>query len=118
MALAPILSKILEWCILIQFNDYFVTSPLQFGLKKSMSSYHSLHGLSQAVYYMTLGSSVYSCLLDASKAFDLIDHFHLLSHGMVPFPPLLVYLMVFIKEVFIKEVFCLQFYSQCTWIFY
>ena len=26
IALAPILSRILEWCILIQFNNYFVTS--------------------------------------------------------------------------------------------
>ena len=36
IALAPILSKILEWCILIQFNNYFVTFPLQFGFMKSM----------------------------------------------------------------------------------
>ena len=38
IALAPILSKVLEWCILLQFSEYFVTSPLQFGFKKSMST--------------------------------------------------------------------------------
>ena len=75
IALAPILSKILEWCILIQFNDYFVTSPLQSGFKKSMST-TLCTGLVKniAAHYMTHGSPVYSCLLDASKAFDLVDH--------------------------------------------
>ena len=69
VALAPILSKILEWCILIQFNDYFVTSPLQFGFKKSMCT-TLCTGLVKniAAHYMTHGSPVYSCLLDASKA--------------------------------------------------
>ena len=63
IALAPILSKILEWCILIQFNNYFVTSPLQFGFKKSMST-TLCTGLVKniAAHYMTHGSPVYSCL--------------------------------------------------------
>ena len=62
-------------CILIQFNNYFVTSPLQFGFKKSMST-TLCTGLVKniAAHYMTHGSPVYSCLLDASKAFDLVDH--------------------------------------------
>ena len=57
------------------FNDYFVTSPLQFGFKKSMCT-TLCTGLVKniAAHYMTHGSPVYSCLLDASKAFYLVDH--------------------------------------------
>ena len=80
--------------------------------------------------YVTHGSPVYSCLLDASKAFDLVDHslsvfqqlldrntpgllVHLLitwyvqlivlivlSLGMVQYLPRLVYQMVYVREVF------------------
>ena len=60
---------------MIQFNDYFVTSPLQFGFKKSMST-TLCTGLVKNIsaHYMTHGSPVYSCLFDANKAFDLVDH--------------------------------------------
>ena len=33
IALAPTLSKVFEWCILIQFRTVFTTSSLQFGFK-------------------------------------------------------------------------------------
>ena len=96
IALAPILSKILEWCILIQFNNYFVTSPLQFGFKKSMST-TLCTGLVKniAAHYMTHGSPVYSCLLDASKAFDLVDHSILFQQLLDRNTPgLLVYFLI------------------------
>ena len=75
IALAPTLSKILEWCILLQYSEYFATSPLQFGFKKHMST-ALCTGLVKNIsaHYMSHGSSVFACLLDASKAFDLVDH--------------------------------------------
>ena len=73
---------------MIQFNDYFVTSPLQFGFKKSMCT-TLCTGLVKniAAHYMTHSSPVYSCLLDDSKAFDLVDHsllFQQLIDGNTP----------------------------------
>ena len=38
IALAPSISKILEWVILSQYSDAFVTSDLQFGFKRVMST--------------------------------------------------------------------------------
>ena len=38
IALAPTLSKALEWCILLLFRDHFQTSGLQFGFKSNMST--------------------------------------------------------------------------------
>ena len=49
--------------------------PLQFGFKKHMST-TLCTGLVKNIsaHYMLHGSSVFACLLDASKAFDLVDH--------------------------------------------
>ena len=38
IALAPTLSKVLEWCILLTYESSFSTSPLQFGFKPGMSA--------------------------------------------------------------------------------
>ena len=88
IALAPTLSKILEWCILLQYSEHFPTSPLQFGFKKHMST-TLCTGLVKNIsaHYMSHGCSVFACLLDASKAFDLVDHsllFQQLLHRRTP----------------------------------
>ena len=38
IALAPTLSKALEWCILLSYPDLFLTLGLQFGFKQKMST--------------------------------------------------------------------------------
>ena len=75
ITLAPSISKILEWVILSQYSDAFVTSDLQFGFKRGMST-SLCPGFIKCVVsrYMQNHSAVYGCFLDASKAFDLVDH--------------------------------------------
>ena len=75
IALAPTLSKILEWCILIAYHSAFSTSALQFGFKPGHSA-DLCTGLVQNVIakYCFSGSSVFGCFLDASKAFDRVNH--------------------------------------------
>ena len=68
IALASSLSKVLEWIILSEFSEFFVTNDLQFGYKKGVST--SL----VVSRYVQNGSPVYSYFLDASNAFDLVDH--------------------------------------------
>ena len=73
IALASCLSKIMEHLILIKFSSFFNSSSLQFkpssstsictGVVKSIVS-HNIHN----------SSSVLCCFVDASKAFDLVDH--------------------------------------------
>lgn len=75
IALASTLSKALEWCILLSYPQLFFTSGLQFGFKPKMST-SLCTGTVKCVIsrYMHGGSSVFACFLDASKAFDLVNH--------------------------------------------
>ena len=69
------LSKVLELSILRKYSDFFVTSDLQFGFKEGFSTLLCTGTLKNTVArYLHRGSAVFSCLLDASKAFDLVDH--------------------------------------------
>jgi len=75
IALAPILSKVLEWSILLKYRSSFITSSLQFGFKQGFSS-DLCTGLVKNVIarYLFNDTNVYGCFLDASKTFDRVDH--------------------------------------------
>ena len=75
IALAPTLSKVFEWCILIDHRSSFATSSLQFGFKQGLST-DLCTGLIKNVIarYLVNGSQAFGCFLDASKAFDRVDH--------------------------------------------
>ena len=77
--------------ILHKYSEFFTSSHLQFGFKPHSSTSLCTGVVKNVVcHYIRSGSSVYGCFLDASKAFDLVDHsilFHkLLERGL----PLLV----------------------------
>ena len=75
IALAPTLSKALEWCILLSYPDHFLTSGLQFGFKQKMSTTLCTGAVKNIVSrYLHENSAVFACFLDASKAFDLVNH--------------------------------------------
>ena len=75
IAMASTLSKILEWCILLEFPQFFVTSDLQFGLKNNSSTTLCTGVLKHVVAkYIYNGSSVFACFLSGSKAFDPVRH--------------------------------------------
>ena len=88
IALAPNLSKVLERCILTVYHKFFVTSDLQFGFKPGFSTSLCTGTLKNVVSsYIHKGSKVYSCFLDASKAFDRVNHdllFKLLQGRRLP----------------------------------
>ena len=72
IALAPNLSKILEWCILQCYGSFLSTSDLQFGFKSGFSSDLCSGMLKNDVSRYYRGSKVFACFLDASKAFDRV----------------------------------------------
>ena len=75
IALAPTLSKVFEWCILIVCNSAFFTSPLQFGFKNGYSTAFCTGLIKNVIsHYVFRESRVFGCFLDASKAFDRVDH--------------------------------------------
>ena len=75
IALASIMSKILELIILDRIETCLLTSNNQFGFKQG-------HGTDQCIFafkeildmYTSMNSRVSVCFLDASKAFDRINH--------------------------------------------
>ena len=75
IALAPTISKPLEWCILTQYSSSLMTCGLQFGFRQGLSTTIAT-GLIKNVTsrYLHRGSNVFGCFLDASKAFDLVNH--------------------------------------------
>ena len=75
IALASSISKILEHLILTKFSSYLHTSPLQFGFKPGFSTSLCTGVVKNIISrYIHNCSSVHGCFLDASKAFDLVDH--------------------------------------------
>ena len=75
IALASVVSKLLEAIILNRSENYLTTNDNQFGFKKR-------HGTDQCIYilkevlnlYKSLNSCLSVCFLDASKAFDRVNH--------------------------------------------
>ena len=87
IAITSVLSKVFELILIARYSDYLDTSHNQFGYKEKNSSDSCIFVLKEIVnYYRRLSSNVYICFLDASKAFDRINHYHhfkkLLSKGL------------------------------------
>ena len=90
IALSTTLSKVLELVLIERLEPFLHTSDAQFGFKVGHSTTHAAYCLKETVnYYTSKGSPVYSCFLDASKAFDRVCHsklFGILSRRGVPTP--------------------------------
>ena len=88
IAIASTMSKLLEKLLLERLNNYLVTSSHQFGFKSKHSTDACIYVLKETINnYVEKESSVYLCFLDASKAFDRVNHyklFHKLVNRGVP----------------------------------
>ena len=72
------MSKLLERILLERLSNYLTTCCHQFGFKANHSTDACIYVLKETVdLYVEQQSSVYICLLDASKAFDRVNHFTL-----------------------------------------
>ena len=75
IALASIMSKVMEKVILNRIEHFLTTNKNQFGFKKG-------HGTDQCIYvlkevinlYSSLNTCLSICFLDVSKAFDRVNH--------------------------------------------
>ena len=75
IAIASTLSKLLEKVLLERLSNYLWTSSHQFGFKPNHSTDACIYTLKEAVdFYANQQSSVYLCFLDATKAFDRVNH--------------------------------------------
>ena len=75
IALASIISKVIENIILVRIQDQLESNPNQFGFKRSHGTDQCIYALKEVInLYTSLKGCVYSCFLDASKAFDRVNH--------------------------------------------
>ena len=75
IALASIISKVLELVILDRISLFLSTNDNQFGFKKKLGTDTCIYVLKEVIdRYRSLNGSVFTCFLDASKAFDRINH--------------------------------------------
>ena len=75
IALASVLSKLIERIILDRIDKCLLTSANQFGFKSKHGTDHCIFAFKEIIdHYTKLNSRVSVCFLDASKAFDRINH--------------------------------------------
>ena len=89
IALNSPLGKLFELVLLHTHRESLVTSPLQFGYKKGLSTTACTFVADEVIeYYTRHHSSVHVMLLDASQAFDCVNYVvlfrELLSRGLCP----------------------------------
>jgi len=74
---------------LAKFEPYLYSNDLQFGFKKKIGCGPAMFTIQQvANYFSSRGCSIYITAIDASKAFDRINHdtlFHKLLLRKLPF---------------------------------
>ena len=80
IAVTSVASKKLKLLLLSRMEKHLYTECNQFGFKTKHGTDMCVFTLKQVIeYYMLQGSPVYVCFLDASKAFDRINHWTLFS---------------------------------------
>ena len=75
IALSSTISKVFENVILYRLEEYLWTTDNQFGFKAGHSTDLCVYALTEFIeYFKRRSTSVYVAFLDASKAFDKINH--------------------------------------------
>jgi len=75
IALASTISKIIEIILLNRMSDLLLTCHNQFGFKKKLGTDQCIYMLKEIIdAYKVLNGSIFICFLDASKAFDRVNH--------------------------------------------
>ena len=75
VTVSSVISKVFELCASGKFCAFFTSHHLQFGFKKNMGCQNAMFTLQHVTnYFVHRGSTVYMSALDASKAFDRVNH--------------------------------------------
>ena len=97
IALATIMSKVFESVLLLKCESYLDTCDNQFGFKSKHSTEFCIYTLKEFIdFYKKRNTTVFVTFLDASKAFDRIDHW-LLYEKMIDkqIPLFIIRILVF-----------------------
>ena len=91
IALVTATSKLFEICLLEILQLYLITHDHQFGFKTKHSADMCIFTVKSIIkYYTGHNTPVYACFLDASKAFDRVNHWTLFTKLIYSGIPLLI----------------------------
>ena len=95
IALVTACFKVFKLCLLEITEKYLDRHDHQFGFKKQHSTDMCIFTLKSVIkYYNKESTPVYSCCLDASKAFDRVNHWNLFNKLIIRKVPLLIVRML------------------------
>ena len=78
IALSSVISKVFEHIILDRIESFLYTTDNQFGFKAKHATDQCLYLLKEVIdYYKSHNSPMFICFMDASKAFDRVNHWTL-----------------------------------------
>ena len=91
IAIATITSKVLESVLLVKCEEFLYSSVNQSGFKFGHSTEFCIYTLQEYIeFYKRRSTTVFVTFLDASKAFDRIDHWRLFTKLIDKHVPLFV----------------------------
>ena len=116
IALVTVVSTFFENILLELMEPYLSTTDNQFGFKKGHSTDHCIYVLTNVIqYYRSYNTPVYTCFIDASKAFDRVNHWtlfkKLLNRGV---PILLVRILLYWYRT---QTFCIKWGTMTSCFF-
>ena len=75
IALSCLILKLMDWIVLILFGDNLHFDDLQFAYQPKSSTTMCTWGMIETVgYFLRNGSEVFTCMMDMSKAFDMVRY--------------------------------------------
>ena len=93
IALSAVVSKVLQHLLLNNMESFLYTSDNQFGSKAKHATDQCVYVLKEVIdLHRSHNSPVFISFMDASKAFDRVNHWTFLQHGI---PHILVRLIIF-----------------------
>ena len=91
IAIVTAMSKIFELCLSRIMDAYLFTSDNQFDFKRKHSTDLCIYTVKSIIrYYNYYNSPVYTCFLDASKAFDRINHWTMFKKLILRDVPIII----------------------------
>ena len=118
IALVTAASKSFELCLSIILEDYLVTHDQQFGFKRKHSTDLCIFTVkSVTIYYTQENSPVFTCFLDASKAFDKINHYTLFQKLLDRETPIMILVRILLVW-YTKQTMCVKWGNCMSDYFY
>ena len=116
IAITSVSSKVFELLILERYSSELETTHNQFGFKSDHGTDMCIFTLKQVIeYYKMQGSPVYICYLDASKAFDRINHWKLFEKMLKRNIPIVV--IRILMYWYCNQQFCVHWGSNMSALF-